>query len=192
MVAIASLVTKRPDKGLGAICGPHRLVIEGCSIPIRLIEHLGDLDRVGGWATSARWVCGVALVVVAVQVLAIPASWEPDTDHDANLAGARRKAGSRTGSRRASLQTCVGEHGILADLRRSSEGWVSNSHAEAGLKSSNLAVGEIIDGLATGGSTKSERVTHGRNTAKASIPGLEVDYGGPVIGEVLGRCAGGT
>lgn len=97
------------DKRAGAIGGPHGLVGEGRDVPHELVHDLGELDGVSRGAGTAAVsavslaVGDVALVVGAVEVLAVPAA----------------KNDGRS-VRNLRLRTrCVGRH---EDIRREDDG----------------------------------------------------------------------
>jgi hypothetical protein len=79
MLAKPGCITHRIDEGLSTL-GPDVLVVELARVPHDFVHQLREPDGVAGGAgagrleaTAAR-VCDVALVVGAVDVLAIPAS----------------------------------------------------------------------------------------------------------------------
>ena len=79
LVAVHGLA-EAPDKRLGAIRGPHGLVVEGTGIPHGLERQLGHADGMRGRAgtgsdePSAAAVVHVVLVVGAVEVFTVPAA----------------------------------------------------------------------------------------------------------------------
>lgn len=80
MPAVAGRVVHAVDKGLGTVLGPDRGVVEFPRVPHHLVHDLRDFygvcgrARAGHLETAARGVCYVALVVWAVEVLAVPAT----------------------------------------------------------------------------------------------------------------------
>ncbi len=83
VLAVAGVVTRAEVEGLRAIGGPLRLVVELGGIPDNLVHQLRDPDGVRRRARAAqaeevggarRRVGDVVLVVIGVEVLAIPAA----------------------------------------------------------------------------------------------------------------------
>lgn len=92
MDSVAGVVAVAPVEGL-ASGGPVGLVVELAGVEHDLVHDLGDLDGVGGGASTAGLkgtggrVGDVVLVVGRVGVLSVPAGWEGHSDTPAAAAG---------------------------------------------------------------------------------------------------------
>lgn len=80
MGSVAAAVAVAQEERVGAILGPHRVKLRG--VPQRLVGYLRHADGVRGWAGAGGLECilccveHVGLVIRAIEVLAVPASFE--------------------------------------------------------------------------------------------------------------------
>ena len=142
----------------------------------------------------------MALMVGAIEVLAIPASRESNRSPNATLASLRRKrrrVGSSTGRTAARtagiillLITAMAQLALLA-LGRAKPG-VTDEHAEARLEGGDgrhaVVRRDVVDGDAAVGAQPD--VGELRHPLVGAVAGAEVHDRRPVVGEVLGERAG--
>lgn len=90
----------------------------------------------------------VALVVGTVDINSIPASTEPQADHDASGTRLIRKVEGLPAPSHRRRQACEVHVFVLGlQLLRGSEGWVAHGHAEPGLEGRHFARGKVVDCL---------------------------------------------
>jgi len=147
-------VIHRPDKRLRSILGPVLLVVELLGVPNNLVHELGHADGVRGRARATALegaslgVRHVALVVGAVEVLAVPACWETHIGHDAVCAGGLGKIHAFGVSGACILQTRVGYLSVFICLLLGPVRRLADKHAESRLErcyfGSLLVVGQSV------------------------------------------------
>jgi len=210
VLAVAGIVTVAEVEGLGAVGGPLLLVVEGGGVPDNLVHQLWDADRVASWAVAsdvqerggaASRVGDVALVVGAVKILSVPACGELDVGANTTLAWLGWQSLSinsiilaRSGGISTKVGTGVATVAVVS-LHCSINGtsrWVTDEHSESRLEGGDLAgLGGYIVYKNTTSDLCAEviielpRSTQLLHTLVATVAGLEVQVGGPVVGEVV-------
>lgn len=212
MLPIPRRVPIAQHKRLASIRRPVRLVIELARVPYNLIMHLRDLDRVARRALGAHdselrrprdRMGDMFRMRRRIEVLAVPADRKDDARPDsarARLLGERLGVALRVLARGVRVAAKVGARvapearlHVLAKAGGGAAAGVARKHAEAGLEGRHgLGTGRrVVDGDAgVGGADLA--VDHLRDALVGAVAGAEVDVGGPVVGEVLGKTAGGA
>lgn len=139
----------------------------------------------------------MAHVIRRIEVLSIPAGWEPHVGHDAGRARLVWKV-HRLGEPGAQvLKTGIRELSETGGLLLAPVGSFADEHAESLFKGGHLGrllvVGQpilhVVDGHAAVGPLEAD-VGYLWDPVVGTISGTEEEYGGPVVGEVFRELAG--